>query len=202
MQPTPVVLAGGKSTRFVGGDKLRAELRGQPIIDRVVRTVDDVFSEEPVVVCRTRDQCDAIRGVLENPNPVRFMTDDPHFSGSIAGIFGAIDVISTEWMFVVAGDMPVLSPHAISWLQHIGNAKSCHAVVPTPGPEMYEPLFAFYQCDPINHVRDKIPQDAGPRTLISALPAVNFVSLEDAPNEFDQSLANVNTKADLQELDR
>ena len=110
MTPVPptlgLVLAGGLARRMGGGDKVRIEIGGVTILDRVLATLSG--------------QC---TGIIINANgdPKRFedtgltVVPDtvPDFAGPLAGILAGLDWLAKqesgiEWIVSVPGDCPFL----------------------------------------------------------------------------------------------
>lgn len=106
---TGIILAGGRSIRFGGGNKALAELEGRPVIRRVAEVVGDVV-DELVVNCRS-DQVQNIRqalsGVAREP---RFALDEIPDRGPVAGMAKALRISSAPTAVVTACDMPFLDP--------------------------------------------------------------------------------------------
>ena len=101
-----LVLAGGLARRMGGGDKVRIEIGGASILDRVLATLSA--------------QCTGIV-INANGNPKRFadaglpvVADSvPDFAGPLAGILAGLDWLSNqnsgiEWIVSVPGDCPFL----------------------------------------------------------------------------------------------
>lgn len=101
-----LVLAGGLARRMGGGDKVRIEIGGASILDRVLATLSA--------------QC---TGIIINANgdPKRFADTGltvvpdtvPDFAGPLAGILAGFDWLakqknSVEWILSVPGDCPFL----------------------------------------------------------------------------------------------
>ena len=90
---TVVVLAGGTSRRF-GSDKLDARLRGLTVLGSVVGSLP---ARWPVVVVGPPRDCG---------RAVTWTREDPPGGGPLAGVAAGVDVVQTEIVAVVAGDMP------------------------------------------------------------------------------------------------
>lgn len=99
-----VILAGGKSSRMGGGDKVLLDLNGAPILSHVI--------------ARLRPQVGAL-AISANGDPARFaafglpvLADSlPDFPGPLAGILAGMDwaaSLGADGVIVVAGDTPFL----------------------------------------------------------------------------------------------
>lgn len=194
-----VVLAGGASSRFEGADKALAPLDGRPLLAHVVASLETATGRAAVVAMRDRGRAGRYADVL--PERTRFADDDASFEGPLAGLFGGLDALETGWAFVCGCDMPGLSPAAIEWLADRRDADVDAVVVRPPGG-VRESLHALYRVDAALAVRGRLPAAAGPQALLDALP-VREVPPTAAPPDVDlsASLANVNTRADLRDLE-
>jgi len=192
---TGVVLAGGESSRFEGGDKALATVDGRPLVRHVVTALERATGRSPVVVVRDARCEERYANVL--PAHVRFARDDERFEGPLAGLLGGLDAAETGWVFAAGCDMPGLSPAAVEWLaERRGSTVGGVAVRPPGG--VRESLHALYAVEDALSVRSALPRAAGPQALLDEL-AVRDVPPSEAPSTVDlaASLANVNTRADL-----
>lgn len=188
-----VLLAGGDSTRFPGGDKALVELDGIPLLVRAADALREAFERPPVVAARTDDRADRYRQFLPDAD---FVPDDPDFEGPLAGLLGAARTVETEWVFVAGCDMPHLSPSAIvSLAERVGEGVDAVAV---EADGFVEPLHAFYRRTAVLDVAGSLPGDAGLRALPKRLPRVERVP--GGNGALAASLENVNTPDDLDAL--
>ena len=98
-----VILAGGLSRRL-GRDKALEPIGGQPLIQRVIQSVEQVCREVVVVVA---DE-DRAANLPLGPEH-RVVLDRYTGAGSLGGIFSGLDAASNNWTLVVACDMPFLN---------------------------------------------------------------------------------------------
>jgi len=129
---TGVILAGGQSSRF-GSNKALTMVDCKPLIQHVADLMSSLFSE-----CLL---------VTNTPAEYEFlslsMTHDRYRdSGPLAGIHAALLQISTPRAFVVACDMPNLSPGLIQYLCNI-NEQEYDVIIPCL-EKGQEPLFGIY----------------------------------------------------------
>jgi len=196
---TPVVLAGGRSTRFGQANKALATYRGEPILGRVLDVVDAVTTNRPIVAVHTDEQAAEHRAAIDTP-AVRFAYDDAAFDGPLAGIAAGAAAAETRWLLVVGCDMPLLSERALSALaQRTG--PEVDAVAPTEAGE-YHPLHTLYRSTAVGRAMPAAASGAGPRVLLERLDAVRTVPARDGAESPDlaRSLTSVDTRADLDEL--
>lgn len=129
---TGVILAGGRSSRF-GSNKALAMVDSKPLIQHVADLMSNLFAE-----CLL---------VTNKPEEYEFLSlpmihDRYRDMGPLAGIHAALLQISTWRAFVVACDMPNLSPELIRYLCSI-KEKKYDVVIPRLGKGR-EPLFGIY----------------------------------------------------------
>lgn len=100
-----VVLAGGFATRFAEGEKLLAEVAGEPLLGHAIEGVAPAV-DGVVVSCR-EEQLDAFRPIFDAASvPVAPAPDPEPDQGPTAGLANALEAVSAPWVAVVAGDMP------------------------------------------------------------------------------------------------
>jgi molybdopterin-guanine dinucleotide biosynthesis protein A len=129
---TGVILAGGRSSRF-GSNKALALVGGKPLIQRIADLMSSLF---PACLLVTNTPADY--EFLSLP-----MTHDRYQGcGPLAGIHAALLQISTPRAFVVACDMPNLSPELIRYLCTI-DEQVYGAIIPWL-EKGQEPLFGVY----------------------------------------------------------
>jgi molybdopterin-guanine dinucleotide biosynthesis protein A len=197
---TPLVLAGGRSSRFGDRNKLLAQHGGRSLLHHVVRAVKRTTAGRPIVVMQNPSQRAVLERALARPADVRFAVDDPAFGGPVAGIFGGVDRIETPWVFVFAGDMPLLRPEAIRYLCGERSERQADAIVPVTDGTI-EPLHALYRRQAVEDVRVDTGPEAGARDLVGSLEDVVPVPVPEAPPALERSLTNVNTQQQLMMLE-
>jgi len=130
-----VILAGGRGSRL-GIDKAQVEIGGEPLLERVVRSLSQVTDEIIVVVA------DLAKGHPKlAANNIRFVGDLFLGSGSLGGIYTGLSAATHYHSMVVACDMPFLNLALLQYLR--SRATEADVVVPRLGPVL-EPLHAVY----------------------------------------------------------
>lgn len=187
---TGAILAGGRSSRM-GTDKALLEIGGIPLIQRVRDILSTLFPHL-ILITNTPD-CYRFLGIP--------MAGDIYPNeGSLAGIHAALSHAPTDLVFVVACDMPFISPAVVRHL--CGLTDGCDAVVPE-SPDGIEPLHAIYRrsCLPVmeqmlcrgeKRIRDLLNQVQTCRLSwddLSGLPGArqSFLNLN-TPQEFAAAL--------------
>jgi molybdopterin-guanine dinucleotide biosynthesis protein A len=200
-----VVLAGGRSTRFAGGDKALATVDGEAMLARVVDALDEVASSV-VVNCRA-DQRDAFATVLSDGDaPVRFALDDRPDEGPVAGLASALDDVDAPFVVVAACDLPWLDPALVEWLagaltgdpagSEPSTADAVDAVVPVVDGYP-KPTCAAYRTDALAAAVDET-LSSGSRRFRDVLDALAVREVDVRDHGFStRSLADVDERTDL-----
>lgn len=99
-----VVLAGGAGRRMGGQAKPELVLAGRRLVDRVLDAVPDA---QPRIV---------VGPPLRVPDGVHQVQEEPPGGGPVAGLAAALPLIPTEWLVLVAADLPFLTPAVLRTL--------------------------------------------------------------------------------------
>jgi len=129
---TGVILSGGKGSRL-GCHKSFIKIGGIPIIKRILQVLNQ-FTSEIIVVTN--------EPLLYIHLQVRIVTDLIPFKGPLGGIFTGLFYTTSFPAFVVACDMPFVSPKVISFILSQWE-ENLDVVVPSDD-KGYHPLFALY----------------------------------------------------------
>ncbi|HEY6097109.1 MAG TPA: formate dehydrogenase accessory sulfurtransferase FdhD [Candidatus Deferrimicrobium sp.] len=140
---TGVILAGGRSGRM-GSDKALLPYQGGRFIEAIHRRMEEMF-EEVIVVTGDTARYDFL--------PCRRVTDLYPGMGALGGIHAALRASESEMVFVVACDMPHLSPDLIRHLCSL--AEESDVVIPE-GEGGLEPLHAVYRKGVLPAVEDAL----------------------------------------------
>lgn len=126
---TGLVLAGGRSTRFLGGDKALATLGGRPLVCHAAAAVAPAV-DELVVNCRS-DQRDDLTAALVGVDdaPVRFAVDPVPDEGPVAGLLTGLRHARGRYTAVVGCDQPCLRTATLAGL--FDRAAGTAGAVPT-----------------------------------------------------------------------
>jgi molybdopterin-guanine dinucleotide biosynthesis protein A len=136
---TAIIMAGGDSRRM-GQDKANILLGERTLLQSVAATLQPLFSEVIISVRQPRPEIDLVQ-----------VCDDPAHSGPLAGLAAVLERATTPWIFVVACDMPFITPAVIEYLAL--QRADCQAVVPVVGGYP-QSLAAFYAKSCLEVVRD------------------------------------------------
>ncbi len=114
-----VIPPAGKGERFGASPKLLADVGGEPLLNKTIRSLLDGGVEHVVVVFATRNAREAARfsgvsliidprvSVVRNPDPSR---------GMLSSIQSGLDVASGDPIIVLPGDMPFVRSETVAAL--------------------------------------------------------------------------------------
>lgn len=186
---TGVILAGGQARRMGGVDKGQVLFRGKPlvehVIERIVEQVDDI------IISANREQqrysklgYRVVADALEN------------FQGPLAGLQAAARYAQSEYMLVVACDMPQLPGDLVDRLMQALVASEANVAVAHDGER--EQIAAFLIAANCAMRLEQYLQ-AGDRKLSLWLHQQQLVTVDfsDKP----QAFANLNTLEELAALE-
>jgi molybdopterin-guanine dinucleotide biosynthesis protein A len=126
-----IVLAGGRSTRFEGGDKATARLAGTPLLRHVVDAVAPVV-DEVLVSCRA-EQTERLAAALGGHGG-SFVADPIDDDGPVAGLRTALRSTDRLTAVVVACDTPLLPSAFLGHLlDRVEGSTTASVVVRTDG---------------------------------------------------------------------
>ena len=182
-----VILAGGSSTR-IGSNKALTIVNGKPLIQNVADLVSGLFQE-----CLL---------VTNTPEEYKFLSlpmtyDRYKASGPLAGIHAALLQISTPRAFVVACDMPNLSPELMQYMCNI-KEQGYDVIIPWLGKGQ-EPLFGIYHKNSLTHIETCLQNNEFQVTRALEGLSVRRVSEQEVLSITDNftCFKNINLPADL-----
>jgi molybdenum cofactor guanylyltransferase len=181
MNLTLAVIAGGAARRLGGRVKGLLDVSGQTIVASLLKLAGPT---------------DAVLLVTNTPEAfakfaVRMVSDLIPGKGAPGGVVTALFYATTEWVFVVASDMPMLERGHLAAL--INEAKAgIDAVVATRDGSL-EPLCALYRASLVTEWRAALTSEPSLRELVCRVPHTR-VPLP------ARALENVNTPEDLVRL--
>jgi len=183
---TSIVLAGGRSSRL-GKDKAFLEVKGQFLIERILRRLGQI-SEEIIIVANEVDRYEQFEGIV--------ISDVYPGKGALGGIFSGLRTATHHHTLVVACDMPFLNVSLLRYMQ--GLAPSHDVVIPRLG-ELTEALHAIYSKNCLPFIERQLR--VGDLRIVHFFPRVRVRYLEQEEMEaFDPehlSFYNINSEEDL-----
>lgn len=196
-QLSAIVLAGGRSSRM-GQDKALISMGNQPLLQQVCQTAQHCAEVVYVVTPWTeRYQSfldNTVQLIQEQPLPHE-PVHSPH--GPLVGFMQALPYVQTEWVLLLACDLPLLNPAILqSWTHHLSQAApQTLALLPQNSQGWWEALCGFYRRRCLSDLEDFVRQ--GGRSFQRWL-SHHPIEVLPVPNQ--EMLFNCNTPADLAEL--
>lgn len=188
---TPYILIGGKSSRF-GSDKATFAHQGEMLAARAARTCEESFPGTKARFVSTASGTFLDRDMI---------ADIYHDRGAAGAIHAALSDARTPCIFVLACDLPLVTPEFISKLvEFIDEDNGC--VVPVQADGRWQPLSAFYRTEVCLQVFEAAITGVGQNPSLRAIAesvkprVIEFEEYSDLPDA-DRLLTNVNTIADL-----
>jgi molybdopterin-guanine dinucleotide biosynthesis protein A len=177
---TVLVLAGGESRRF-GADKLSAGLRGTTVLDHLLSSLPP---EWRVV---------AVGAPRETSRPVEWTREEPPGGGPLAGVAAGLELVTSDVLAVVAGDMPYAAAGLVDLVAALRDQPpTVGGVVGTDGDGVANPLLAAYRTAAVRGVLPHTAHGRPAKTLLG-IPHVRLALRGDVTRDVD-------TRADLEDL--
>lgn len=188
-----VILAGGQSSRM-GRDKALIILRRKPLLWRICHLASQCTSQVYVITPwpeRYRDILpDGIHLISEVWSPGQ---TKPH--GPLLGFAQALSWMATEWVLLLACDLPQLTSAALQqWLEYLPAASPATIALLPRSPQGWEPLCGFYRHRCLPLLQAYINQ--GGKSFQGWLAKY---SVQELPVSDRQLLFNCNTPAELKQ---
>lgn len=177
-----ILLVGGRSARMGGGTKPLVEVGGRSLFARAVEAVSDAGCA-PII---------AAGPVLDEHAPVRWVREEPSFTGPVAGIaaaMGEVPADGAEWMLLLAGDLA--RPHQV--VERLRGAAGAADAVVLRADGHPQWLAGMYRTDALRAALDALGgavSDASCRALLGGLE-ITWLTDEDGIT------ADIDTPADL-----
>jgi molybdopterin-guanine dinucleotide biosynthesis protein A len=193
MNITAAILAGGESKRLGGINKALLEVRGVPLIERVLSVIRPLFdrivivTNSPLEFGSYRPRCEILSDVMKNVGP-------------LGGLHAALANARREAVFCLGCDMPYVSERLIRAQLALFDAGSCDALIPRHDG-LIEPLHAVYVSRLHSRLRSHVEQERG-NSIRSFLRDIRVAWMDLSASELDPKVfSNVNTPDDLRRLE-
>lgn len=184
MNRVPVyILAGGKSSRF-GSDKARVEIRGQPLLIHVARSLEPVATDIIVVSDRAGKYRDLGFETIADRQPGL---------GPLGGLQVALSHCRDGWLLCASCDRLGIRP---GWLQALFSGINNGAKAVVYRDRIWQPMPALYHTSLAAEVNAAI--DAGRLSPWVLLEQNHAVALETPPG-WESSL-DINAPGELEKL--
>lgn len=183
-----VILAGGTNKRFDGRIKANLIIGGMTIISRITDILIQVFSDIIIVT--------NIPEEFREYSRYKIVSDQFRMAGPLGGIHAAMMASTSEALFVVAGDMPLLEKSMIiRQVEYFQNNK-CDVLVPAVKQNI-EPLHAIYNISILKSLEVYLSGDYSyaVRDFFKSVD-VNYLQFEDS-EKIKNAFTNINSPSDI-----
>jgi molybdenum cofactor guanylyltransferase len=188
MGHSAVLLAGGKSTRM-GQDKALMVVQGEPLWRRQLAVLQQTQPEELL-----------ISAPLDAPYRIadaRMVPDAIPDHGPLAGLVSCLAEMKTEWLLVLAVDLPFMTAEFLHSLV-VAAEQSGRGVFPVQRNGRVEPLAAVYPAKALPVARSRLESGDGKLvTLLARLEGEGMMRRQIARSEDAPLFANWNSPSDI-----
>lgn len=182
-----------------GRDKLYMELGGQRLLARIATNLLPQFDDLVAISSRTDAFADLDYRVVPDAIPD---------GGPLVGLLSALRASASQWVYLVACDMPCFSSDWVDSLMAgikdaLAAGREPMAAAARSGP-FFEPFHAFYNVSLVPYLEAVIKPDLRPPSIQSVVRPHELV-LADGPEPDSYPLplfVNLNTPADIIEAER
>ncbi|MCM1988874.1 molybdenum cofactor guanylyltransferase [Oceanirhabdus seepicola] len=144
-----VILCGGKSSRM-GFDKSKIKINDTLLLDITAESLEEIFDEIILVTDKKEKFRNSKYTIIE---------DSKKNCGSAEGIYTGLKYASSEYVFVLACDMPVISIEYIKYMMTIiKNNNNIEGVISKNG-KWIEPMHSFYSKNMLPHFKEALDQN-------------------------------------------
>ncbi|WP_088243000.1 molybdenum cofactor guanylyltransferase [Calothrix rhizosoleniae] len=183
-----LILAGGKSSRM-GRDKALVCYQGKPMLKRVYEVAQECTQEVYILT----PWCDRYKHIL--PSDCNYLTESQSGNGPLYGLYQGLKQISTQWILLLACDLPLLKTKIIQkWINDLEQVhEEILAVVPHNSVN-WEPMCGFYRHHILPELQSLI--QTGGHSFQECFSDIKVQALSITP-EVKLMLHNCNTPEDL-----
>lgn len=185
---TAIILAGGKSTRM-GFDKQFLELNKKRLIDIIINKLKEEFEEIIIVTNKPEEYRKYTQKIL---------SDKIKDVGPLGGIYTGLKESTFKYAFVIACDMPNISPDYIKYMKNIIEKQSVDLCITKNGDNI-EPFHSFYSKAIVEDIKEYLL--SGRRNIKGLAKELNTLYIEEKwARKYSPDLIifeNLNTQKDL-----
>lgn len=151
-----IILAGGKSSRM-GKDKALIDIRGVPLLQRTA-TLIGAYTNPVYIITPWTQRYQKI--VPSSCHLLQEVCPFGETQGPLVGFAQALPYVKTEWVLLLACDLPNLTIQAIEeWLQQLDQVSDDVIACLPPHTKGWEPLCGFYRSSCLTSLENFIQQE-------------------------------------------
>lgn len=187
------ILAGGPGSRMKGVTKPNILIAGETILSRTLNTVGGIFDEIILVTNKP--------GEFSSYSDCIITSDKYEGIGPLGGIHAALKITTCETLFILAGDMPLLSTELIMKQLSLFEELNCDILVPKTGTFL-EPLHSVYKWDVLKRLETYLNQKGSNavREFFSKVDT-RYMELNES-EDIRIVFSNINYPADIHEVEK
>lgn len=186
---TAIILAGGQSSRM-GQDKALIVFDGLPLLTRTCQ-VGQAIAAQIYVITPWPERYQAII-----PTSCQLLQETQQHQGPLVGFAQALPQVKTEWVLLLACDLPHLTPTALQdWTVSLEKFNSDAIALLPRSSKGWEPLSGFYRVSCFPLLQNYIAQGGKSfQGWLSQHPVAELLTHD------QKVLLNCNTPEELQKL--
>ncbi len=190
---TAAILAGGENRRFHGKVKANLEIEGKSILGHILEIIEPLFNET-IIIANDQDAFRSYEGF-------RIIPDHFKKTGPLGGIHAALKNSVDDAVFILASDMPLLSPGLVTKQVELYEASDAEVLIPS-ADNFDEPLHAIYSTKIIDRL-EKFLSTSGKLAIKDFLILTEVDYFNPLEMGFTKEIfANINTPGDLDSLQK
>ena len=179
------VLAGGRAQRFGGQDKTQLKLGRESLLQRTLNILNS-FCTETLISSNT---------LTQHPEG-RVVPDQREGQGPLGAIYSCLLTACTPYLMIVAGDMPFITPNALTKLWH--EREDFDIIIPR-SPDGLQPLAAIYKQSCVPYIAMQLRENNFKIRGFFDNVRVKVITCTDFPDIYsDNIFLNINSPDDLQ----
>jgi molybdopterin-guanine dinucleotide biosynthesis protein A len=190
---TAAILTGGLSQRM-GFDKKFLKIDGERVLNRIIKQVSSDF-EDIIIVGSKPDDLPDLQGVRA------IIPDEVDVSASLAGIYTGLRHSKSQFLYVIACDMPIYNRKYIAYMKKQIALNNLKKGCVTRYKEWIEPFNAFYNIKLLADIEDFFK--SGRKSIHKCLEPLDLCFIpENVARSFSPNwdmFCNLNTPRELEE---
>ena len=148
-----IILAGGKSSRM-GEDKALLMIQGIPLLKRTA-ILTQAYAKETYIITPWIERYSTIN--FPNCYLLREQCPSGDTEGPLIGFAQALPYVTTQWVLLLACDLPNLTNLALEeWLQQLDSVSEEAIACLPPYQKGWEPLCGFYRSSSLKNLESFI----------------------------------------------
>ena len=196
LDPTPasttgIILCGGRSRRFEG-DKALATVGGRTLLERAIECAG-ARASRVILACGPTSRY--------GEYGIELAIDTPGIEGPLAGIRAGLARATSQYVLIMAVDLPFVTPRAIDILMRRMAEPECELVIPRTESGL-EPVLMFGRREPLAAGVEKLAatDDPAPRRLPEVISTQTLDVDRNPRDPLRRAITNINTPRDLAAL--